>query len=91
LAIDRVIHEPARLLILTVLSKVAAAEFRFLETTTGLTKGNLSSHLSKLEIAGYVVPTKSFRGKIPVTTISITKLGAKKLKEYQGKIRSLMS
>jgi DNA-binding transcriptional ArsR family regulator len=90
LRVDRVIHEPARLLILTILSRVAAAEFKFLETASGLSKGNLSSHLSKLEDEGYVIQTKSFRGKIPLTTVAITKEGTGRLKEYQKQMRRLI-
>jgi DNA-binding transcriptional ArsR family regulator len=61
--LDRLIHEPARLLILTILSTVASADFLFLQRETGLTKGNLSAHLSKLEEAGYVKIEKTFKGK----------------------------
>ena len=60
LVLDRLIHEPARLAILTVLSSVRAADFVFLQHTTGLTQGNLSSHLTKLEEAGLVRIEKSF-------------------------------
>jgi len=90
LSIDRVIHEPARLLILTILSRVAGAEFKFLETATGLSKGNLSSHLSKLEDTGYVTQVKSFRGKTPLTTVSITRQGAEKLKKYQKQMQLII-
>lgn len=89
-AIDRVVHEPARLVILTVLSRLKASDFKFLEKATGLSKGNLSSHLSKLEMAGYVAQSKSFRGKIPVTNISITKQGAQSLKAYQRQMKNLI-
>ena len=65
--VDRLIHEPARLMIITILSTVESADFLFLERETGLTKGNLSSHLSKLESAGYVEIEKTYRGKIPLT------------------------
>ncbi|HEU5401511.1 MAG TPA: transcriptional regulator [Terriglobales bacterium] len=90
LSVDRVIHEPARLLILTILSRVAGAEFKFLETATGLSKGNLSSHLSKLEDTGYVNQAKSFRGKIPLTTVSITREGSEKLKKYQKQMQLII-
>jgi DNA-binding transcriptional ArsR family regulator len=58
--IDRVIHEPARLLILAYLSVVESADFLFLMNQTALTRGNLSSHLSKLETAGYIEIKKEF-------------------------------
>ena len=51
--IDRLIHEPARLVVMALLSVVQSADFLFLLRQTGLTQGNLSSHLSKLEEAGY--------------------------------------
>ncbi|MEA2704976.1 MAG: hypothetical protein QOD63_2921, partial [Actinomycetota bacterium] len=60
LVLDRLIHEPGRLAILTVLSSVKDADFVFLQRTTGLTKGNLSSHLTKLEDAGLVRIEKRF-------------------------------
>ena len=65
--LDRLIHEPARLLIVTILSSVESADFLFLQRETGLTKGNLSAHLSKLEDAGYVKIQKTFKGKLPLT------------------------
>ena len=75
LVLDRLIHEPARLAILTVLSSVRAADFVFLQRTTGLTQGNLSSHLTKLEDAGLVRIEKSFVGKRPNTSASLTQRG----------------
>ena len=64
--LDRTIHEPARLRILTLLSGVDEADFNFLLNTVGLTKGNLSSHMDKLEKAGYVTIVKTFNGRIPI-------------------------
>lgn len=80
--LDRIIHEPARLRILTVLSGVDEADFNFLLNTLGLTKGNLSSHMDKLEKAGYVRITKSFNGRIPHTDFCITDGGMDALKRY---------
>jgi DNA-binding MarR family transcriptional regulator len=88
--IDRIVHEPARLVILTILSAVADAEFKYLQNATGLSKGNLSSHLSKLEGACYIEQTKSFRGKVPVTTVAITKQGLKSLKQYRTRMTALL-
>lgn len=88
--IDRIVHEPARLLILTILSAVTDAEFKYLQNATELSKGNLSSHLSKLEAAGYIEQTKSFRGKVPVTTVVITKQGLKSLKQYRTRMTALL-
>jgi DNA-binding transcriptional ArsR family regulator len=80
--VDRVIHEPARLRILTILTGVDVADFNFFVTVLGLTKGNLSSHMDKLEKAGYVKVTKSFQGKIPRTEYRITKAGGAALEQY---------
>lgn len=81
-ALNRFIHEPARLAILTALSACAKADFIFLLNITGLTKGNLSSHLSKLEQAGLVEIEKRFEGKQPVTYAMLSGAGREALKEY---------
>ena len=80
--IDRVIHEPARLLILAHLSVVESGDFLFLKNQTGLTFGNLSSHLSKLEDAGYVDIEKTFVGKKPHTMLHLNDAGCKAFQEY---------
>lgn len=80
--LDRTIHEPARLRILTILSGVDAADFSFLLTALGLTKGNLSSHMDKLEKAGYVQVEKGFVGRIPHTDFQITPAGRAALDQY---------
>jgi len=85
--LDKTIHEPARLAILTALDACMLAEFLFLQELTGLTKGNLSSHLSKLEKAGYVTIDKRFiRQKIPHTTIRITREGKAAIANYWKKM-----
>lgn len=61
-SVDRLVHEPARLAILTALAACASADFLFLQQLTGLSKGNLSSHLAKLEQAGLVGVSKQFVG-----------------------------
>ena len=86
LGIDRVVHEPARLAILTILGSAEEVEFKFLEVAVGLTKGNLSSHVSKLEAASYVKVLKAFRDKIPVTSYRITPAGRKALDEYRRRM-----
>lgn len=91
LALDRVIHEPARLAILTVLTRVDWAEFSFLETLCALSKGNLSSHLSKLEEAGLVEIEKSFRGKRPLTRARLTEQGRSALLAYRAQLADLLS
>jgi DNA-binding transcriptional ArsR family regulator len=80
--LDRVIHEPARLRILSILSGLDVGDFSFLLTTLGLTKGNLSSHMDKLEKAGYVNVKKSFNGKVPHTEFRITQVGRDALEQY---------
>jgi DNA-binding MarR family transcriptional regulator len=86
LTLDRVVHEPARLVILTVLAQAEEVEFRFLERVSGLTKGNLSSHISRLEEAGYLVVKKFFRGKLPATSLKITRSGRSALKRYREQL-----
>ena len=79
---DRLVHEPARLAILTALSACDKADFVFLRSLTGLTKGNLSSHLMKLEQGGLVEIEKTFQGKQPVTFVSLSGEGRDVLKLY---------
>lgn len=81
--LDRVIHEPARLLIVTILSSVESVDFLFLQREAGLTRGNLSAHLGKLEEAGYVEIKKTFKGKLPLTVCKLTKAGGKALTLYR--------
>ena len=90
-SIDRVIHEPARLLIVTYLSVIGSADFLFLGRQTGLTRGNLSSHLSRLEDAGYVDVKKEFVDKIPRTVVALTKPGLKALDGYRKRMKRLLA
>lgn len=89
LDIDRVIHEPARLVILAVLSKVDWADFNFLLTATGLSKGNLSKQSVKLEEAGYVEIEKYFKGRMPATRYRITNQGKAALATYWQRMTDL--
>jgi DNA-binding MarR family transcriptional regulator len=82
--VDRLVHEPARLMILMVLYTVEFADFTFLTTITKLTDGNLSSHLSKLESAGYVEIEKGYAGKKPRTRIRLTEVGRKAVDAYRA-------
>ena len=91
LALDRLIHEPARLAILTVLSSVKSADFVFLQRTTGLTKGNLSSHLAKLEEAGLVEIEKRFVLKKPNTTAALTAEGKARTALHWDQLERLKS
>ena len=88
--IDRAIHAPARLMILALLSVVDSADFTFLLTQTGLTRGNLSSHLSKLEEAGYVGIQKEFVEKIPRTLIRLTQTGETAIQTYRNNMRQVV-
>lgn len=88
--IDRIIHEPARLLILAYLSVVESADFLFLMNQTNLTRGNLSSHLSKLETAGYVEIKKKFVDKIPRTLLALTEKGRNAFLQYRRNMKQVL-
>ena len=88
--IDRTIHEPARLMIVAILSAVAEADFLYLLKATGLTKGNLSSHLLRLEDAGYVEIEKTFVGKSPRTICRLTEPGQGALDEYRTQMKAVI-
>jgi DNA-binding MarR family transcriptional regulator len=91
LVLDRLIHEPGRLAILTVLSSVRDADFVFLQRTTGLTKGNLSSHLTKLEEAGLVEIEKRFVRKKPNTNVALTAVGKQRIARHWDQLERLKS
>ena len=88
--VDRVIHEPARLMVVALLAAVQEADFQYLHQSTGLTKGNLSVHLSKLEEAGYIEIEKTFRGKYPLTVCRLTERGREVLEQYRKIIRGAL-
>ena len=87
--LDKVVHEPVRLRIMMILSGVEQADFNFLLTTLNLTRGNLSRHIEKLELADYVKVKKSFNGKIPVTSYQITHKGSDALTKYWENLDSI--
>lgn len=87
--IDKLIHEPARLMIMAHLYVVESADFLFLMRQTGLTFGNLSSHLSKLEKADYVMIKKEFVGKKPHTMLELTKKGRDAFIEYRRSMKQV--
>jgi len=91
LQLDRLIHEPARLLILSILAGAESVEFGFVEQVSGLSKGNLSSHLAKLEAAGLIDIDKSFRGKRPLTTLRMTAQGRRALAEYRERLAGVVA
>lgn len=88
--IDRVIHEPARLIIVAYLYVVESADFTFLMRQTGLTWGNLSSHMSKLEEAGYVEVDKSFVERKPRTMLRLTDAGRAAFREYRKRMEQVL-
>jgi DNA-binding MarR family transcriptional regulator len=89
-AIDRLIHEPARLLIVSYLAVVESADFLFLMRQTGLTFGNLSSHMSRLEEAGYLKVEKKFVGKKPHTILSLTGKGRTAFQQYREMMKQFL-
>ena len=88
-SIDRVIHEPVRLAILKILTSAKQADFNSLLTTLGVTKGNLATHINKLETAGFIEVKKEFRGKIPHTSYRITKTGRQQFQKYWENLKYL--
>ena len=90
LGIDRLIHEPARYLIMAHLSVVDNADYLFLMNQTSLTWGNLSSHLSKLEAAGYISVKKEFVGKKPRTLLSLTEEGRSGFTTYRQNMKQTL-
>jgi DNA-binding HxlR family transcriptional regulator len=89
--LDRVIHEPARLTLVALLSSVKSADFLYLLKESGLTKGNLSVHLSKLEEAGYVEVEKTFRGKVPHTEYHLTSEGKSAFDQYRKSLGAILN
>ena len=88
--VDRLIHEPARAIILSVLREVESADFIYLQHETRLTRGNLSVHLSKLEAAGFVHIDKTYRGKVPLTLCQMTSAGRQAFDEYRQQLRNFV-
>ena len=88
--INPIIHNPARLLILSILELLEYADFKYLLNETGLTKGNLSSHMSKLETVGYIEIQKKFKNNMPLTTYNITQQGLSELTKYRDLMKSII-
>lgn len=84
--VDRLLHEPSRAVIVAILAAVESADFVFIQRETGLTKGNLSTHLTKLEEAGYIKIEKTFRGKYPLTLCSLSDTGREAFTNYRKKL-----
>jgi len=88
--IDKTIHEPARLMILSMLNVVDSADFNFLLNQTGLTRGNFSTHIKKLDDAVYVTMKKEFVDNKPLTTYSITEAGRQALSSYRRLMEKIL-
>jgi len=88
--IDKTIHEPARLILLSYLYVLDSADYLYLKNLTELTWGNLSSHLTKLEEAGYVEVKKEFVKKKPHSMVSITEKGKTALEQYRIRMKKLL-
>jgi DNA-binding MarR family transcriptional regulator len=88
--IDRTVHSPARLMILALLSVVESVDFTFLSKQTGLTRGNLSSHLSRLEEAGYIRIDKEFVERVPRTLIRLTSEGREAIQTYRDNMHQVL-
>ena len=89
--LDRVIHEPGRLMIVALLSGIEEADFLYLLHETELNKGTLSSHLARLEEAGYVEITKTYRGKVPQTLLKLTRAGRKAFEQYRKMVQEALA
>ena len=87
--IDRLIHEPSRMMIMAILYAGEQASFLYLQRETGLTKGNLSNHLTRLEQGGYIQVEKTFRGKVPQTLLSLTAEGRSAFETYREQLTLL--
>ena len=88
--LDRVIHEPGRLMIVALLFAVERADFLYLQHETGMNKGTLSSHLSRLEEARYLAVTKTYRGKVPQTLLCLTSIGREAFEQYRRKLKEAL-
>jgi DNA-binding transcriptional ArsR family regulator len=86
--LDRVIHEPGRLMIVALLAVVKECDFLYLLHETEMNKGNLSSHLTRLEEAGYVEVEKTYRGKVPQTLLRLTRAGRTAFEAYRKGLKA---
>jgi DNA-binding MarR family transcriptional regulator len=88
--LDRVIHEPGRLIIVALLSAVEECDFLYLQHESQLNKGTLSSHLARLEESGYVEIEKTYRGKVPRTLLRLTPAGRTAFEDYRKKMKAAL-
>ena len=88
--VDRLVHEPARLVVMASLYVVESGDYTFLMRQSGLTWGNLSAHLSKLEEAGYIQVEKTYRGKRPYTLVRLSQAGRAVFKNYVTQMKTAL-
>lgn len=89
--LDRVIHEPARLVIVALLAGVHEADFLWVLRESQLTKGNLSTHLAKLEDSGYIEVEKTYKGKVPLTLLRLTRQGKSAFERYKKTLNGMLA
>ena len=88
--IDRLIHEPARFQVMALLYVIESADFTFIMNQLGLTWGNLSAHITKLDEGGYIAVEKGFKGKRPQTMLSLTREGRKAFQAYRQTMKQML-
>ena len=88
--LDRVIHEPGRLMVVALLFALESSDFLYLLHETGMNKGTLSSHLSRLEEAGYIEVSKTYRGKVPQTLLRLTATGREAFEQYRRSLQKAL-
>lgn len=88
--IDRLIHEPGRLMVMALLYEITSSNFSFLMNQTGLSWGNLSAHMRKLEEAGYIEVEKAFKGRRPNTMLCLTKQGCSAFQSYRHYMKQIL-
>lgn len=89
--LDRTIHSPARLMVMTYLYVVDEVDYVYLTHLTGLTWGNLSSHITTLEEAGYIQIQKTFVNKKPYSLVRLTEQGRQAFKVYKQQLQSVLN
>ena len=89
--IDRMVHEPARIWLMATLMVLDEADFTYLQTQTGMTRGNLGSHMAKLQTAGYVTVEKTYRDQTPRTVFSLTPNGRSAITQWRDQMAGVVA